>query len=75
MPDSYEQLSGFIESTIPPFSQGTGYNLTYFDEELEAISIEDQSDYDAFMAFAENGNIPKIILTDENEDAPTFEMA
>ena len=77
IPDSYMQLSSFVKSTIPPFNEGKDFNLTYFDDELEAISIADQSDYEAFLSFVEDENvrIPKIILTEVSEEMPTFESA
>ena len=77
LPKKYEELCTFVESKVPPFSEGEAYNMAYFDEELEAISIQDETDYESFIIFVEDEQIrvPKIFLTQENEEMMSYEDA
>ena len=64
IPDQYSTLESYIKDSIPPFNQGVEYNLTYFDDENEAITISDDSDYEAFLSYIEEEQIwiPKLLL-------------
>ena len=77
IPSKFEELCTYIEDKVPPFSEGEPYNMAYFDEEQEAISIQDDSDYESFMMFVEDEQIkiPKIFLMEESEEMLSFEEA
>lgn len=60
---------------MPPFNDGVGFTLNYFDDEKECITISDEVDYESFLMFcAEEGvKIPKLYITAENEDPISYE--
>jgi len=45
IPKNYEELHSFVKSKISPFKEGQPFNLYYFDDENESITISDECDY------------------------------
>ncbi len=77
IPKSYQELADFIKEKIPVPEGSQGISLTYFDDEMEAISISDDTDYESFLHFVidEGIKIPKLILTGDKEPFPSYEDA
>lgn len=59
------------------FKEGAGFNLYYFDDENESITISDECDYQSFLIFQaqQDVKIPKIFAWREDEDPLSYEQA
>lgn len=76
VPKTIEEVFNFIEKSVPPYNNGEQFQLLYFDDEKDCISVQDQLDYESFLSFSlDSGFSPKLFIVDADDETFTYEWA
>ena len=77
IPETYSALAEFVATKLDKPESGGDWHITYFDDEVEAVSVSDEMDYQSFLMWSHEAEVrvPKLWLTGSNDAPPSYEDA